>query len=199
MSRPLVWALTTAMAWVCAGLATRGGSIHLPLAAVSATLLLGAAALEHRRLRPLLELRGREVVVGLLGGVVLAVLTRLGYAVAVAVVPELAAPVGTLYAAMRAAPPPVVMVPALALIIACEEVVWRGLLVRDARTCLWSALGYTLAQAGAASWLLMPIALGLGLVWGAQRLWRGGLLAVYLTHLVWSLATLVYWPLDQPL
>lgn len=181
------------------GLATRGGSIHVPLAGVSAALLLGAVVLERARLVPLLDLRLREVWVGVLGGAALAALTRLGYAASIMVVPGLAAPVAELYAAMRTAPSLALTVPLLLLIIACEEVVWRGLLVRDTRTCVLSALGYTVAQAGAPSPLLMVIALGFGLVWGAQRLWRGGLLAVYLTHVVWNLATLVYWPLDQPL
>ncbi len=199
MSRDLAWALVSIVAWVSTGLATRGGSIHLPLAGVSAALLLGAVVLERARLVPLLDLRLREVWVGVLGGAALAALTRLGYAAAVAVVPGLAAPVSELYAAMRTAPSLALTVPLLLLIIACEEVVWRGLLVRDARTCVISALGYTVAQAGAPSPLLMAIALGFGLVWGAQRLWRGGMLAVYLTHVVWNLATLVFWPLDRPL
>lgn len=192
-------AILTVAAWIITGFLTRHTSIHVPLAIVSIALIALAFAVDGPHLISLLQFRVSDVIIGLAGGLVLALLTRVAYLGARAASPELGAHVDVLYRTMRAAPPLELLLPVLVVIIACEEIVFRGVLVRDRRSAVLSVIAYTIAQLGAPSLLLAPIALGCGVLWSAERLWRGGLIAPYLTHLTWSLLTLVYFPLDGPL
>lgn len=187
------------LAWIATSLMTRGTSIHLPLAVVSVVLLAVAFAIDGAHLRLMLVVRPRDVLIGIAGGLVMAVVTRIAYQAALSLIPALGPPVAVLYGTMRESPPLAVTMPLLVVVIACEEVVWRGVLTHDRRTALLSTLGYTVAQLGATSLLLAPIALVCGIVWSAERLATRGLIAPFLTHLVWNVITLVYFPLDAPL
>lgn len=191
-------ALATIVAWIATALLTRGGSIHIPLAIVSVGLLIAAFVIDGPHLKSLLVIRPLDVIVGIGGGFVMALLTRVAYEAATVLTPSLVTQVAVLYGTAREAPPRALTLPLLAVIIACEEVVWRGVLTRDRKTSVQASLGYTVAQIGAASWLLAPIALVCGLIWGEERLARRGLVAPYLTHLVWNLLVLIYLPLDAP-
>lgn len=94
-----------------------------------------------------------------------------------------------------------VLLPAVALIAVTEEVLWRGLAI-DAMPTRWGPVRragvataiYAAAQVGCFAPALVGVALGLGALWSAMRLWTGSLWASVIAHLMWTL-TMVYVPL----
>jgi len=153
-------------------------------------------------LRRLLTLRLRDVGVGIGGGLLMIALTYPIYALAVTHIPGLPDQVRWLYRVADTTGRPWA-VAVLVWIIVVEELLWRGALfkVLSARTSMPLAVAgsvatYVLVQVGAGSWVVPVIALVCGLFWNLQRVWTAGLVAPLLTHLIWDLAVLVWWPLE---
>lgn len=105
--------------------------------------------------------------------------------------PALAAQVDGLYGvrASRA-----FMTAVLVVVGPCEELFWRGLVQQRA--------GFVVALAGYAAvhvWerkaVLVLAALVGGAFWGALFSWRGTLVAPIVSHALWDLALVVWWPL----
>jgi len=145
-------------------------------------------------------------VVALLGSFALGVLlASLSWGVAPVVAHQLPAfgrELGTLYATLSHSPGPRQAAPILVLSIIAEELVWRGVLVdwcqtrmNRGRTVLLVTASYALPIAFSASWLLLLVAIGLGTVLAAQRLYCRTWIAPLITHLTWNMLVFVVHPL----
>ncbi|MDX1649841.1 MAG: CPBP family glutamic-type intramembrane protease [Myxococcota bacterium] len=167
-------------------------------AAISLPLLLalwGPAA--RRALRP----RPRRLLWGAVAGVALAAASHLLHPLACALVPSLEPAVRGLYAELAAPPGPVAALPVLGVVVLTEELAWRGPLLERLAGRLGEAGGlaahlavYTAPQLVSASPVLIALALGCGLVWGALRLRLGGMDAAFACHLVWAVLVFVAFP-----
>ena len=88
------------------------------------------------------------------------------------------------------------------LVVVAEEIVWRGLALAairarasDVAAVLGSAALYAATQAGFGMSLPAVAAFGLGVLFGALRLWSRGLVAPTVAHLMWTTGLLWWWPL----
>ena len=152
---------------------------------------------EHVR-RPL-----RDVVVGLVVGVVMTAGTYAAFAVCVRVVPALGPHVATLYASAQTES----LGDALAwtcVVIVAEELLWRGaMLVLLTRRMGRLAAGllslgiYTLAQGGSGSLVVMTAALVCGAFWTAERVFTTSLVAPLISHTIWTLTVIHLVPLTH--
>jgi membrane protease YdiL (CAAX protease family) len=120
------------------------------------------------------------------------VLTYVAYAVAIRVWPGMAPHVVELYAASRGGDPGSALVWTL-IILAAEESLWRGWLLRPLsrlvgrRGALALSLAtYALAQVGSGSGILVLAALACGAIWLAERAWTGSVVAPLLSHAIWT-------------
>lgn len=167
-------------------------------AAVTLPLLLvlwGPAARKSLRLRP------KGLLVGAGAGVALAALSHALHPLATALVPPLAGEVRALYAELAAPPGPVAALPVLGAVVVAEELAWRGPLLERLGARLGPAPGllahlgiYTAPQLLSGSPVLIGLAAGCGLVWGALRLGVGRLDAALACHLVWAVGVFVAFP-----
>ncbi len=89
----------------------------------------------------------------------------------------------------------------LCVVIAAEEVLWRGRCYRAFRkhtaasvASVSSVAIYAAAQLGAGSWIVAVLAAVCGSVWMGLRLYTGGLLAPLLSHLVFTATVIVFFP-----
>ncbi|MDH3728036.1 MAG: CPBP family intramembrane metalloprotease [Myxococcales bacterium] len=142
-----------------------------------------------------------SLIVGLAVGLLMSLATWWLYPLSVSVFPPIQTEVETLYALLRQAPGPVRAFPLLLLVVAAEELVWRGVAIDlfsqslgPWRAMLFSALLYVLPQVALRSPLLMIVALCCGLLWGALRVRTKGLAAPFVAHLVWDVLVFVWHP-----
>lgn len=150
-------------------------------------------ALERPALAPL--------ATGLGAGALMVAATYPAFALLASLAPTLSAATAALYASARLAHP-VPELAALVLIVAAEEVLWRGLLPHALLPELGavgagglSSAVYALAQYGQGSTLLAGVAFGCGLFWALLRARTGSVWASFACHLVWTLAVVVVRPL----
>jgi len=150
--------------------------------------------------------RAPYLVATLLGSFALGVLlATLSWGVAPIVerqLPAFGRELGTLYATLSHSPGPTRAAPILVLSIIAEELVWRGVLVdwcqtrmNRGRTVLLVTASYALPIAFSGSWLLLIVAIGLGTVLAAQRLYCQTWVAPFITHLTWNMLVFVVHPL----
>jgi membrane protease YdiL (CAAX protease family) len=144
-----------------------------------------------------------SVAIGLLVGTAMAVATWSLYPPSAELVPAIATEVPKLYALLRQTPGPVWAFPILVLVVVAEEWVWRGLAIElfsqrltPGRTVLLAASIYVLPQVAFRSPLLVVVAFGCGVIWGALRVWTKGLVAPLLAHLLWDLLVFVLFPVE---
>ena len=90
----------------------------------------------------------------------------------------------------------------LPLVMACEEVMWRGALLTSlterhgaVRGVVFCALLYAVAHVGSLEPVLVGVALLCGLGWGALRIFSKSVLASYVCHALWDLSILLWFPL----
>ncbi len=145
----------------------------------------------------------RGGIVGLMVALAMSMATWLLYPLSVDFVPAIGVEVPKLYALLRQFPGPVWALPVLVLVVAAEELVWRGLAIDvfskslgPSRAVVLAALVYVLPQIAFRSPLLVIVALLCGLVWGALRMWTRGLLAPLIAHLTWDLLVFVLFPVE---
>jgi uncharacterized protein len=145
-------------------------------------------------------------VASLLGSFALGVLlATLSWSVAPIVAHQLPAVGGelrTLYATLSHSPGPARAAPILVLSILAEELVWRGVLIdwcqprmNRGRTVLLVTASYSLPIVFSGSWLLLLVAIGLGTVLAAQRLYLRTWIGPFITHLTWNILVFVVHPL----
>ena len=148
---------------------------------------------------------GPKPLAGLVAGIVVGVAMSFAtwglYPVAVDLLPIVEGEVETLYDLLRQPPGPVRAFPLLLLVVAVEELVWRGLAVDVLSPALgrWRAVVaaaflYVLPQVAFRSPLLVVVALLCGLVWGALRARTEGLTAPFVAHLVWDILVFIAYP-----
>jgi len=145
----------------------------------------------------------RSGMTGLLVGLVMSIATWGLYPISVDFVPAIGVEVPKLYGLLRQFPGPVWAFPVLVLVVAAEELVWRGLAIdlfskslgRSGAVFL-ASLVYVLPQIAFRSPLLVIVALSCGLVWGGLRVRTGGLLAPLVAHLTWDLLVFVLFPVE---
>lgn len=144
---------------------------------------------------------GGGVALGLAVGVAMSIATWVLYPISAELVPAIQAEVPKLYALLRQPPGPVWAFPVLVLVVAAEELVWRGLAIdvlgktgKTLRPVLLSSLIYMLPQVAFRSPLLVLVAFLCGTVWGLLRVRTGGLAAPLVAHLVWDILVFVLFP-----
>ena len=142
-----------------------------------------------------------NLIVGVAVGVLMSLATWWLYPISVSVFAPIQTEVETLYALLRQAPGPVRAFPLLFLVVAAEELVWRGVAIDlfskrlgPWRAMFFSALLYVLPQVALRSPLLIIVALCCGLLWGALRVRTRGLAAPFVAHLVWDVLVFVWHP-----
>jgi membrane protease YdiL (CAAX protease family) len=189
----LAGVVVAAAAWgALFGLARTG---FWPRAAVAGLAIGAYAAVAQREvigelLRPSLV----DVAIGAVGAVVLYGVFWAGDAVLRRWVPKAAAHVDELYqvrslSSSERLPVPVV----IPFVGVCEELFWRGFVQARA--------GFVLALAAYAAvhmWerkavLILAAAVG-GAFWGGMFAWRGSLVAPIVSHALWDLAVVVWFP-----
>ena len=145
----------------------------------------------------------RSGIAGVLVGLVMSMATWVLYPISVDFVPAIGVEVPKLYGLLRQFPGPVWAFPALVLVVAAEELVWRGLAIDlfsksfgASGAVLFASLVYVLPQIAFRSPLLVAVALACGLVWGALRVRTHGLLAPLIAHLTWDLLVFVLFPVE---
>lgn len=171
--------------------------------AVASVVSLALCVVFHARLlRALLFPRPWWWLEGLVGALLLSLLTYASYPWLEVAWPGLGQEVGRLYAWLDAPPGRVRAIPILVLAVLAEECVWRGVLhlrlrqrlSRAAAVLVGSAL-YAAPQLASGSWVLVAAAFGLGVLWAVQRVRTGSLWVPFLTHLGWDLTVFVALPL----
>ncbi|MGB5547968.1 MAG: CPBP family intramembrane glutamic endopeptidase [Polyangiales bacterium] len=161
-------------------------------------LWLGARPVVRSNLKPP---TAASLIAGLAVGLFMSLATWWLYPVSVSVFPPIQTEVETLYALLRQAPGPVRALPLLFLVVAAEELVWRGVAIDlfsksfgPWRAMLFSALLYVLPQLALRSPLLIIVAFLCGLLWGSLRVQTRGLAAPLIAHLVWDILVFVMYP-----
>ena len=145
----------------------------------------------------------RSGIAGLLVGLVMSMATWALYPISIDFVPAIGVEVPKLYGLLRQFPGPVWAFPVLVLVVAAEELVWRGLAIDlfsksfgASGAVLFASLVYVLPQIAFRSPLLVIVALLCGLVWGALRVRTQGLVAPLVAHLTWDLLVFVLFPVE---
>ena len=179
------------------------GEVNLWLLSAVAGALSLAAALRvaKPRWRDLWPLQYREIALGCAVGAGMYLATWALFPPVGAAMPWVGADAKALYGWLDEPPGPVAALPVVCLLIAVEEIVWRGVAVdllgvgRHTRTWAIATLLYAIPHLASGSLLLVALALACGAVWTALRLTTGSLSASTTSHLVWSLCAFVFFPL----
>ncbi|MFW2388747.1 MAG: lysostaphin resistance A-like protein [Polyangiales bacterium] len=202
-SRAQTVALTASVAAFCAAMGLREGLniwIGTGAAAAISLIALGLGA-RSSLLAAFRSPSAVNVAAGFVVGLGMSLLTWWLYPLSVDLFRPIQGEVETLYALLREPPGPIRAFPVLLLVVAAEELVWRGLAIDlfskawgPWRAVLLSALLYVLPQVALGSALLMIVALLCGLLWGGLRVRFGGLAAPFIAHLIWNLLVFVLYP-----
>ena len=154
------------------------------------------------RLRARLAFRPPSVLVAAgLGGLLVAA-THAAYLAATAIFPALEATVTELYRDIESSPPGLTTALVIAIVVAAEELLWRGVAVEVLERHLprlgvlaGATLLYAIPQIIGGSWLLVATALALGALFTVQRLYTSRLLEPLVTHTIWSVSVFYAIPL----
>jgi membrane protease YdiL (CAAX protease family) len=148
--------------------------------------------LRPRALARWLAFTPRACLTGVVVGVAMTLATYPVYHLLAGWIPGMAEHVRDLYSSARTAPLGVALV-WVVIIIAAEELLWRGVLLAALDRALpmaWAVLGsvalYTGAQLGSGSWVMGVMAAVCGFVWTLERIWSRSLLAPLISHLIWT-------------
>lgn len=163
--------------------------------------LLMALSLVLAGVREQLAPTVRRVALGLAAGALLYGLTRAGVRILDAAWPAWAVFARELSAWKGAHATPFLAV-TLVMIVAAEEILWRGVVMRLCAERLGIAFGilagavlYAAAHAATMNPLLLAAALGCGIYWGLLAALSGDLTAPIVSHLVWDVMVMFVTPL----
>ncbi|MHB8416485.1 MAG: CPBP family glutamic-type intramembrane protease [Myxococcales bacterium] len=186
--------LLAGFAWLTGFALLRRFGTVLPLFAMA--LLAAALALRHREARRVLRANGRAVAVGLAAAGVQIAATYLLYPLCVRAWPPLADEVRGLQALLFHGQGRLAVGALVATMSACEEILFRGRVLQDRpRRVVLAALLYAAAHATSGSPVLIALAFGCGLYWGALRAASGSLWTSIVCHVAWDLVVMVIAPL----
>ena len=162
--------------------------------ATLAGLAIGVYALvaQRRRLSGLFVLSAVEVGIGAVSGVALYAVFWIGDRLLRRLFPSFAAEVSALYA-VRAETQPATMPLVLCVIGPAEELFWRGL-VQARAGVLVMLVAYGAVHLWERKAILIVAAIVGGAWWGALFAWRGTLVAPIVSHLLWDLMIIVWFP-----
>lgn len=189
----LVWALGASLS----------SSLGLWLAIGSTAVFLGVVAsyLEGRALIASLRFEPVPLAKGAVVGLGMIVATKLIFTPLAVAVPALVSETRALYGAFGEIGPWAAFV-LLPLVVAGEEIVWRGLVYNAlSRRMKWTSVVlvgtalYCLAHAPVGSPVLVLACLCVGICWNALRYWTDSLAAVFVAHMLWDISILILWPL----
>lgn len=197
-------ALACVVLWATGAALTPWLGIWGGLAGTGLGLGVACVLRARTRLAPLFRLTPSGLALGLLAGAVMVGSTYGLYPWVASSWTLFGSGVPPLYAAFgqaRTAWVPLL----LPLVVLAEEVVWRGI-VYDALRRRTGAVGavaaagaaYALAHAPVRSLVLTLVALACGLFWSALREATGSLVPSTVSHLVWDLLVMLWWPLAGP-
>lgn len=166
--------------------------------AAAAGAAIGAYALVVLRdeLPDLLRPTGADVALGVAAAAVLWAVFRVGDRLLSRTFPRLSAEVDDLYA-VRGETSSRTMLLVLSMIGPAEELFWRGL-VQSRAGIVVALAGYTLVHVWERKPILLVAALAGGAFWGAWFAWTGTLVAPIVSHLLWDLAVIVWFPTRRP-
>ena len=183
--------VVAAVAW---GLLFALGREHFwPRAALAGAVigLFGLVA-QRTRLTDLFDGGPADVAVGAASAAVLWAVFWVGDRLVSRVLPRLSAEVDDLYA-VRGETTAARMPFVLAVIGPAEEVFWRGLVQSRAGIAV-ALVGYALVHVWERKPILLLAALVGGAFWGGLFAWTGSLVAPIVSHLLWDLAIIVWFP-----
>ncbi|MFM7134496.1 MAG: lysostaphin resistance A-like protein [Planctomycetota bacterium] len=197
-------AVAMAVLWFLGAWQSRSLGIWPAVGTTASLLGVLAIAIEGRALRAALGADAPRVALGVAVGLAMAWLTELLYRPVTAAVPAIGSDVAVLFRAFGDPGPRAVLL-LLPLVVAAEELVWRGVvygalarrLPMTAAIVAASVL-YAIAHAPIGSPALVLTCLCAGACWTALRAWSGSLAAAIVAHLVWDLAVLVVRPILPP-
>lgn len=133
-----------------------------------------------------------EIGIGIAAAAVLWAVFWLGDRLVTRLFPRLSAQVDDLYA-VRGETTTARMPFVLAVIGPAEEVFWRGLVQSRAGIAV-ALVAYALVHVWERKPILLLAALVGGVFWGGLFAWRGTLVAPVVSHLLWDLAIIVWFP-----
>ena len=161
-------------------------------AAAGSVIGLYGLVAQRRSLGELFELEAIDVVIGVVSAAVLWAVFWIGDRLVAVLVPCLSADVDDLYA-VRGETTAARMPFVLAIIGPAEEIFWRGLVQQRAGLAV-ALVGYALVHLWERKPILLLAALVGGAFWGALFAWTGSLVAPIVSHLLWDLAIIVWFP-----
>lgn len=194
-------ALALIAAWSMAAFLSRTVGIWLAIGPTAIVLGVAAILLQHRQLAAIARPEPRPLLLGAAGGLAMAGATYVVFPLLADLAPSLIAETRGLILAFER-PGVLAALVFLPLVVAGEEIVWRGVVYGwlDRRlswpaTVLVGTVLYALAHAPVGSSVLVLACLCAGVCWNLARFWTGSLAAVYVTHLIWDVIVLVVAPL----
>ena len=161
-------------------------------AAAGATIGVYGLVVQRRELGDLFAFGPPDVVLGVVSAAVLWAVFWIGDRLVTRLLPSLSAEVDDLYA-VREETTTSRMPLVLAVIGPAEEVFWRGLVQQRAGIAV-ALVGYALVHVWERKPILLLAALVGGAFWGALFAWTGSLVAPIVSHLLWDLAIIVWFP-----
>src|SRR5687767_13494547 len=187
-------AVGLALAAVAWGLLFALGRDHFwpRAAAAGATIGVYGLVAQRRDLADLFAFTPLDVVIGIVSAAVLWAVFWIGDRLVTWLLPSLSAEVDDLYA-VREETTTTRMPLVLAVIGPAEEVFWRGLVQQRAGIAVALA-AYALVHVWERKPILLLAALVGGAFWGALFAWTGSLVAPIVSHLLWDLAIIVWFP-----
>lgn len=194
-------ALALIASWSMAAFLSRAVGIWLAIGPTAIVLGIAALLLQRRELTAIARPEPRLLLLGAAAGVAMAGATYVVFPLLAHFAPSLIAETRRLILAFER-PGVVAGLLFLPLVVAGEEIVWRGVVYGwlDRRlswpaTVLAGTVLYALAHAPVGSSVLVLACLCAGLCWNLARFWTGSLAAVYVTHMLWDVIVLVVAPL----
>ena len=187
----LLGLIVAAVAWALLFALGREG--FWPRAALAGATIGGYALVVLREDIPrLLQPTPADVAIGVVSAGVLWAVFWIGDRLVTRVLPRLSAEVDDLYA-VRGHTSTRTMPFVLSVIGPAEELFWRGLVQTRAGIAV-SLVAYALVHLWERKPILLLAALTGGAFWAGLFAWRGTLVAPILSHLLWDLAIIVWFP-----
>lgn len=168
--------------------------VHALLVTVVIGTVRGAALRDSLRVRP------RDVLLGVVVGLLMTAATYASFELARAFVPSLATHVARLYRAAGTSTPGIALAWTL-VILTGEELLWRGawIDVWGARfgaraAAVSSVLAFSITQLGSGSVIVALLACVCGAIWTALRLHTGRLIPSLVAHAIWTPVVILLHP-----
>jgi membrane protease YdiL (CAAX protease family) len=170
------------------------GRRHFWSRAMAAGVVIGlfGAVAERGRLGEYLRPAVVDVIIGVSAAALLFAVFGAGDRVLAKFIPALHREVGDLYL-LRAEARLGAIPPMIATVAVTEELFWRGF-VQARSGLLVATVAYALVLIWERTIVLIVAALICGATWGALFAWRDTLVAPVLSHVLWDLAIMVFFP-----